>query len=1199
MSVIIEGNIENKISRCLCKIFKKHHTNDDNNAKGVVDIYLRRTIDCSFGIGLTGGTDQLHPPSITFLRPGSVAHVSDQLRVGEQLKLVNGIALNDLTHEQVMTLLRNSGNCVYLQVEYNLNDNDFKQPSNTRLASADIRLMKENNRVGVTLRGGAYGPDRKKSRPLTIMNIRTGSPAHREKRLRIGDRVLGINGADVFNATLAAAQKLLFEAVNTVVLTVEYYINIIDMTYRNSDHVCVKIEKDFSLDIGIELICEIDHTNKTTYAFFIDHLVPASAADRCGALFPGDQIIAINGCKLDFIPFSDVNRLLQTPLPTVYLEIIPANHIRGKQFLPLTKICIVNDCSLNALKYRKHSGGDVYQQSITLSSETASYSFNFSKSINRLTMLRRSFMKHKSSKTNGIKQDEGVNIKMLPNKAKFSNNMVTRRAASVEGTMSRVPCGRICHQERMEVTLHSYARGSFGLVVHDQISKSHLSQPKRRPLFISYMEKNSPAERSGVLQVGDRIIAINDWSSINGTAEEGNQILRQATSPLKLFVEFDVIESALPFDGVFDVKLAKRGNNLGIVVRSEAENTKGEPVIISDVQVGSVAYRCGSLHSGDRILAVDNILLESCTVEEAMRLLQRTGDIVKLRVRKGVTSGQENHDAAQSLIYSIELNRNGGPLGITIASSDERYEPVLISYLAPGGLAEKTGALRIGDRILAVNNESVEGIKAADVMHLLQQCTDPVTIKIMRIFDPSTTHSTGSWHLSNSSQIDRIRLQHNIAMSDSYSETSEKISTPIQSIDSAVESLDDSPGNIPKYHSDTQRYVIDEQLPNTSLNYVEEQIDYERINYPSGSAHSSGLSGPFSGESRKKPSVYWMEQGQGQGQGQWERNLNLPTDKSHSQRCDCHKTTNLEPENWIEVLEALETVGEVAMLQKLEECTTGSGNGTTTTLHTHTHSTPLITRLSCGDHIGRQLYPFTSSTAHPVLSPSVNPKFPKSTIQQNQYSSNDGMDSLSLSNDSQTSTSLCDISYMVPPKPPRYGISDIHALSVLSEPSNARSITSGGITSRPMHELSKSKNIKLSPQSTALVLHELSSKTFTPATNGTTHQVRLRKDPSTNSFGFSVSDGVGDNAGVFINEILPGGPADRCGQILPYDKILQINDTSLQYLDCDLALPLLQVDEIEMVLYREADQSTNVVEDDDDDESYRNSVNLSLRYSAV
>ncbi|VDN30387.1 unnamed protein product [Gongylonema pulchrum] len=95
----------------------------------------------------------------------------------------------------------------------------------------------------------------------------------------------------------------------------------------------------------------------------------------------------------------------------------------------------------------------------------------------------------------------------------------------------------------MEVTLHSYAPGSFGLVVHEQCprpgtSSGHL---KRQPVFISYIEKNSPAERSGVLQVGDRILTINSWSTMSGSAEEANQILRQSTNPLTLTVEFDVI----------------------------------------------------------------------------------------------------------------------------------------------------------------------------------------------------------------------------------------------------------------------------------------------------------------------------------------------------------------------------------------------------------------------------------------------------------------------------------------------------------------------------------------------------------------------------------------------------------------------------------------------------------------------------------
>lgn len=75
---------------------------------------------------------------------------------------------------------------------------------------------------------------------------------------------------------------------------------------------------------------------------------------------------------------------------------------------------------------------------------------------------------------------------------------------------------------------------------------------------------------------------------------------------------------------------------------------------------------------------------------------------------------------------------------------------------------------------------------------------------------------------------------------------------------------------------------------------------------------------------------------------------------------------------------------------------------------------------------------------------------------ESEYSSNDRMDSLSLSNDSQASTSIGDLSYlMVPPKPPRYGIGDIHTLSVLSELSNARSSISNSVSPRSSRELSR------------------------------------------------------------------------------------------------------------------------------------------------
>lgn len=46
------------------------------------------------------------------------------------------------------------------------------------------------------------------------------------------------------------------------------------------------------------------------------------------------------------------------------------------------------------------------------------------------------------------------------------------------------------------------------------------------------------------------------------------------------------------------------------------------------------------------------------------------------------------------------------------------------------------------------------------------------------------------------------------------------------------------------------------------------------------------------------------------------------------------------------------------------------------------------------------------------------------------------------------------------------------------------------------------------------------------------------KDPESDDFGFSVSDGFLEK-GVYVNMIRPDGPADRAG-LRPYDRILQV-----------------------------------------------------------
>lgn len=54
------------------------------------------------------------------------------------------------------------------------------------------------------------------------------------------------------------------------------------------------------------------------------------------------------------------------------------------------------------------------------------------------------------------------------------------------------------------------------------------------------------------------------------------------------------------------------------------------------------------------------------------------------------------------------------------------------SFHFSGGLAEKTGALHVGDRILAINGESLEHRPLSDAIRLLQTSGDRVQLKIAR-----------------------------------------------------------------------------------------------------------------------------------------------------------------------------------------------------------------------------------------------------------------------------------------------------------------------------------------------------------------------------------------------------------------------------------------------------------------------------------
>uniref|UniRef100_A0A8D1YAS6 PDZ domain-containing protein n=1 Tax=Sus scrofa TaxID=9823 RepID=A0A8D1YAS6_PIG len=653
--------------------------------RGVTVVELTKKEGSTLGLTISGGTDKDGKPRVSNLRPGGLAARSDLLNVGDYIRSVNGIHLTRLRHDEIITLLKNVGERVVLEVEYEL-----PPPGGWIIAkTVDVSLYKEGNSFGFVLRGGAH-EDGHKSRPLVLTYVRPGGPADREGSLKVGDRLLSVDGIPLHGASHATALATLRQCSHEALFQVEYDVAVPDTVASASGPLIVEITKTPGSTLGISLTTG-SHRNKPVIT--IDRIKPASVVDRgCpdGALHAGDHILSINGTSMEHCSLLEATKLLASVSEKVRLEILPAPQSRR----PLKP----SEAALSSSPFSSPTLNHAFPCTNPSTLPRGSQPMSPRTTMGRRRQRRR---EHKSSLS---------------------------LASSTVG-----PGGQIVHTETTEVVLCGDPLSGFGLQLQGGI---FATETLSSPPLVRFIEPDSPAERCGLLQVGDRVLAINGIATEDGTMEEANQLLRDAALARKvvLEVEFDVAESVIPSSGTFHVKLPKRrGVELGITI-SSASRKRGEPLVISDIKKGSVAHRTGTLEPGDKLLAIDNIRLDNCPMEDAVQILRQCEDLVKLKIRKDEDNSDEQ-ETTGAISYTVELKRYGGPLGITISGTEEPFDPIVISGLTKRGLAERTGAIHVGDRILAINSVSLKGRPLSEAIHLLQVAGETVTLKIKKQLD--------------------------------------------------------------------------------------------------------------------------------------------------------------------------------------------------------------------------------------------------------------------------------------------------------------------------------------------------------------------------------------------------------------------------------------------------------------------------------
>nr|XP_043872190.1 glutamate receptor-interacting protein 1 isoform X10 [Solea senegalensis] len=959
--------------------------------RGCSVVELMKKEGTTLGLTVSGGIDKDGKPRVSNLRQGGIAARSDQLNVGDYIRSVNGINLAKFRHDEIISLLKNVGERVVLEVEYELPPVSV-QGSGVMFKNVEVTLHKEGNSFGFVIRGGVH-EDRNKSRPIVITTIRQSGPADREGTVKPGDRLLSIDGIRLHGSTLSEAMSILKQCGQEATLLVEYDVSVMDSVATASGPLLVEVAKATGSSLGVALSTSMFCSKQV---IIIDKVKPASIADRCGALHAGDHILSVDGKSMEFCSLAEATQLLSASCQTVRMEILPQHQARP---------------ALNAPQHAlSHSFSPGSMSAYSLSS------------LNMNTLPRNMYPT----------SPRGTLMRRKSKKKDFKSSLSL--ASSTVGL-----AGQVVHTETTEVTLLGDGIMGFGLQLQGGV---FATETLSSPPLIAYIDPDSPAERCGILQIGDRILSINGVPTEDSTLEETNQLLRDSsiTAQLTLEIEFDVAESVIPSSGTFHVKLPKKpGVELGITISSPSNRKPGDPLIISDIKKGSVAHRTGTLELGDKLLAIDNIRVENCSMEEAVQILQQCEELVKLKIRKDEDNSDEQ-EVSGSIIYTVELQRYGGPLGITISGTEEPFDPIIISSLSKGGLAERTGAIHVGDRILAINSSSLKGKPLSEAISLLQQAGETVTLKIKK---------QGELSSPKSCVIGPGLGQEN---QDGEEEPIITITPPsgqrafctLPSVDSAVESWDGS--------------NMDSSFT-TSAPPFQSYSFHEWRNAKSTNSQSSS-----STRQRTNPLSDL-----GLTDDDWDRPplggaCNLPSGLISDSRFTVgHDGAEPDQEEnfWSQALEDLETCGQSGILRELE-ATIMSGS----TLSLNHDPTPTRSTL------GRQASFQERSNSRPQVTPRSN---------------------------------------TLPSDPQRRAFA--------------------------MRKMRQEVNEILNQNPVEL------------------HKLTLEKATDLEDFGFSVSDGLLDR-GVYINNIRPGGPAER-GGLRAFDRILQINHVRTRDFDCCLVVPLI------------------------------------------
>ncbi|XP_051755916.1 multiple PDZ domain protein isoform X1 [Ctenopharyngodon idella] len=676
----------------------KHIIRSMAQGRYVTHIDLQKPVSGGLGFSVVGLCSENRGELGIFIQEiqaGSVAYSDGKLKEGDQILAINGQPLDQsVSHQQAIVLLQRASDCVSLTVARGPVP-QLSSPVVSRTPSAastlsahssathwthveTIELVNDGTGLGFGIVGG-------KTTGVIVKTILPGGIADQDGRLRSGDHVLRIGDTDLFGLSSEQVAQVLKQCGNRVRLLVSRGtaddapaapVSLPTVTEQQGfeeeeqDAFDVSLTKN-AQGLGITIAGYVGDKTSEPSGIFVKSISRDSAVEQDGRIHVGDQIIAVDGVDIQGYTNQQAVEVLRHTGQTVNLKLVRRG-FKPEDACPsiipdAVETTLTPSASRNSTMERTNT---MHDERLFLTPEENAKPQSVTVQPIRTPERRDGPVKLSSEEEHKLLQKWQNELSVcseviVAQVEKFSENSGLGisldacaghhflRSVLPEGPVGR--SGKICSGDELLEVNGIPLRGENHKEVVDILKELPVSVTMVccRPAPIMTDSQTDQPQPDDVAT--DSIVQVQDDFEdflVSGELEDSlkDHVTEEPTgAPLAMW------ETEIQ-----DIELEKGESGLGFSIldyQDPMDPLKTVIVIRSLVPEG-IAERDGRLLPGDRLMYVNNINLESASLEEAVQALKGANmGAVRIGVAKPLPT--EDEDGSSSLIFSILVLTEG------------------------------------------------------------------------------------------------------------------------------------------------------------------------------------------------------------------------------------------------------------------------------------------------------------------------------------------------------------------------------------------------------------------------------------------------------------------------------------------------------------------------------------------------------------